>query len=229
MFFYAVFPLAYWVLSAKLSLKQGLFSVVSLWLLSVLGSTWLLNYAPPSRELYQFVLYFPLLHLCSFCLGVWAGIFYRQNPDFIVTKARHLFAVVLVAVLTLEWAPVWLKLVPLALPSATNLYAVLFLAVVLVAAYCRSPWLAPLSSRIAVLLGNASYGVYILHYPVYLVFYYGLWGDGPAPTRLAFLQYLSVLIVVSIALYITLEKPSNKVLRRLGKGLLPSARAAKAI
>jgi peptidoglycan/LPS O-acetylase OafA/YrhL len=77
----------------------------------------------------------------------------------------------------------------------------------------RSPIARGLQLPAVLLLGRASYALYILHVPIFYVFLHfapQMWDSAPL-----FWPYLGALLVTSIAVYAFLEEPARRALRRV--------------
>jgi peptidoglycan/LPS O-acetylase OafA/YrhL len=107
----------------------------------------------------------------------------------------------------------------------------LFAALVIYAGARGGGWLAgPLSTRPAVLLGEASYALYLFHYPLWW------WLDhvhpaplgGTAEARLYALLYLLLATALSVAIYWYIERPARTLIRHLGARQQQTSSAAQA-
>jgi peptidoglycan/LPS O-acetylase OafA/YrhL len=98
---------------------------------------------------------------------------------------------------------------------ASSFLAPLFLVLVLSLAVAPA-WVGrALSVPPFVVLGNASYSIYILQIPVYLL-YNQILLQGERPTDLPqLLVFVSALVAISIAAYYVLERPVMRSLRGL--------------
>jgi peptidoglycan/LPS O-acetylase OafA/YrhL len=64
------------------------------------------------------------------------------------------------------------------------------------------PWL--------VLLGEASYALYILHIPVWMWWYYAITQRTDIPIAADFILYLALVVSVSVLLYKYIERPARR-------------------
>jgi peptidoglycan/LPS O-acetylase OafA/YrhL len=154
----------------------------------------------------------PLLRLPEFMLGVGAGRLYlsgRLGPHLKVLRWTGAISFVLALVL-LGW--------DLGLPKeivGDALEAPLFAAMILAAASGAIPSPRWLVSRPLLLLGRASYAVYIVHQPFKSLFLWlarsaGL--DTPSPVFL--LSYLVLLQAFCIVLFVWIEDPARRLIAK---------------
>ncbi len=220
LFFYLLFPILIWILkkhqvsvllivlfaSAFYLLTQGVLA----WSLSVGFYT---GYPSLSHDL---IYYFPLTHLCSFLLGVSGGIWFKQSGYVIENNLVSVILVVgsgAVIVYLLGHQGLINNTLGFKLPYGSSLYAPFFLILILAVSVCRSQIVRVLSLRPLVLLGEASYAMYILQVPIHMLFaayvqkWVGLTGLGN------FALYFFMLLMVSIFVFMFFEKPVNRLIR----------------
>jgi peptidoglycan/LPS O-acetylase OafA/YrhL len=211
--FYAVFPfIGFRVFRARSLLGAGL-------LLSVAAVASPLAYIvaihlgarPYSSILNGILSWNPIGHLPTFLLGVLAASALKRYRE------RH------AALLSLITAASLLAFLPIAEhyePQLANggFAAPGFAVMIYALAYSRGPLVAMLSISPMVLLGEASYSIYILQAPVYAGVTQMLPWRGPG----LFLVYLPALLIVSLVSLVTVERPLRSRLRRL---LAPSNRS----
>jgi peptidoglycan/LPS O-acetylase OafA/YrhL len=145
-----------------------------------------------------------------FCCGIWLGVQQRRNE----LRLRYANTIAIAAVLLLvllftQELPGGLPLSPVTVP----------LCAVLIAALAGTTgWLQRLlSARWLQLGGEASYALYILHYPLFYLLLPVVkrlgWHD-PRSSTVFFLLYVAVSLAVSIAVYRWWEVPSQRWLRK---------------
>ncbi|VVO14397.1 hypothetical protein PS718_03691 [Pseudomonas fluorescens] len=72
------------------------------------------------------------------------------------------------------------------------------------------------SGRFGVFLGEASYAVYILHYPLYIWYFNFVQPLYEAPEVVKFYLYIALLLVLSMVVFVAIETPCRKAIRWLG-------------
>jgi len=202
--------------------RRALALAAALWLLTQVALSALLyrtDYAadPLVRDV---AMYSPFAHWCSFVLGVAGGRWFLQEGSGKAGRgiATLLFWTSLAMVLQVlthfeRWR--WLGSIPVSADSAFS--PPLFLLVVLSVALAGEGLARALSLRAFVVLGNASYSVYILQTPV-AVAYRQLLLHGEIATLPQLLGLLAVLVAVSIGAYYLFERPLMLRLRAAWQG-----------
>jgi peptidoglycan/LPS O-acetylase OafA/YrhL len=215
--FYAVFPfVAVRVFRARSLLATGiLLSLAAIaspaaYLLAIhMGAR------PFSTFLNGIVSWNPIGHLPIFLLGVLAAAALRRN------RGRH------ATLLSLVTAGSLLALLPIAQhyePQLANggFAAPAFAVMIYALAYAKGPLAAMLSLSPIVLLGEASYSIYILQAPVHAGLALLVPWRGPG----LFLVYLPALLIIALISLVVVERPLRGGLRRL---LAPSNRPLTAL
>ncbi|MEH6590749.1 MAG: acyltransferase [Halioglobus sp.] len=219
-FFYIIFPFLLVLLTRSNWRTPALFVMaLVLWL----GTQMLLSsvmsagfYSGPESLARKFVHYFPLSHLCSFVLGVVGGIWFRRaspriNSAWLSTAFIILAAGVLV--FALENQGLIRRTVGFKLAFRSSFLSPLYLFVILAVAVSRGPLISLLSLRPLVFLGEISYGVYILQFPVYVVFRFYIGEHLGLSEPAYFMVYFVLLLLVSALCYVFFEKPANTYCR----------------
>jgi peptidoglycan/LPS O-acetylase OafA/YrhL len=153
-------------------------------------------------------LYFPLLHVPSFLLGMALARFFLEVPPLRRAALGWLFPFGAAATLLLfgcrSQLPPWV----VSPPMQASAFAMLIVGAG--AARQRGVLAAPAF----VLLGEASYSMYILHEP--LVFWWEryLGGIGEVRTWSAFAAFATFVIVAAVATYLWIEMPTRRWLLR---------------
>lgn len=208
MLFYVTFPLFYPLLVRVSSRGLG-WLAAAVWLagssLHVLATN--ANWAE------NFTHYFPLGHLPTFLFGMSIGILFMRHFAQWQQAAAGIQVAALIALaghlgLLASHSPV------LAYDHNT-LYAPLFMLYIIAIAL-NTGWVARLfSSKPFELLGEISYGIYIMHIPIYILV--GAINNRlthvPDPWR--FYVYLVLLLMSCTVLYFGFEKPARIYVRRL--------------
>jgi len=222
-FFYLCFPfLLLWVYKA--GTKPLIMFTLILWfatqtlLLSLLNSA---EYAPKAH-LHDFIYYNPLMHLNSFTAGMICGIYlkrgtngnyannnspYKNNTIWVILSFGLVFLLI--------WARPHLEtLLGIKLAFTNGLLAPVFLLFIVLLAKNKGIIAKVFSYSWLVLLGEASYSLYILQKPVYGIY------DRIVVPRIAlsealhFYIFLFLLIVISILSYKLLETPMRRAIRK---------------
>jgi len=217
-FFYLCFPfILFWVY--KVGTKPLMIFAFILWvgtqtiLLDQLNSN---EYVPKSL-LHDFIYYNPLMHLNSFVAGILCGIYLKRNPK--STKNPSNNTLWLVSSLALIFVLIWSRphleeLLGIKLAFTNGLLAPAFLLFIVLLARNKGRISKILSYSGLVLLGEASYSLYILQKPVHGIY------DKIIVPRISlsetahFYVFLAILIIISIISYKILETPMRKIIRK---------------
>ena len=221
--FYLSFPLILFVIK-KSNINATKFAIIALLsyfftlflLANLMTSDFNRGYQTASFDL---IYYFPLSHLCGFLLGVAGGYIYVKNQARF-NQSGKLPMILLLAAMFLSYFllqyPFYLRRISgFALNDVPSFYSIFFVLLILSVAYANNIVTKVLSLPVLVLLGEASYALYILQKPVHMAYklyiseYLDLSSGGH------FYVYLALLVFISIlALYI-IEKPSKKLIFKL--------------
>ncbi|NUQ20033.1 MAG: acyltransferase [Gemmatimonadaceae bacterium] len=223
-FFYLVFP----VIAVALTRKTN--RTIALWA----GAVWLagmlvaLVFLVAHPEMWRggepadvttgllFLKFVPPQHLPEFLIGTGCGIFFlrrssERRPS-LGSPAAVSMAVALVLGVILA-AP---RQLPYPLLHS-GVLAPLFALLILSLASERGPLAAILQRPTLVLLGKASYAIYLLHEPLAAIMYKTAWSPfRELDPRLRFVLYLGVVIAVSVAVLYWYEEPARRFIRNLG-------------
>lgn len=207
-FFYLAFPLIFLPLN-RMSVA-GLRRLVGL-LLAVIAIG---NLAKPAGLWYGAVTWvryvpLPILRLPEFIAGMALGLTFLRAPAWRYSGLISIGAVIAaIVVLCLPWAP-W-----------ASLAVIPFAILILTLAYQSGPLARILSNRIVILLGSASYAVYLLQLPTRIYSRLLIAEVLHAPHDLD--AYLSpgILLVSSVVVFLFWEEPARKFLRKF-LGLRP--------
>jgi len=195
--------------------------------LGAAGAAWLLTQVALSLvlsrtdyadtgPLHDLVYYWPPAHWCSFALGIAGGHWYLREGKAAAGRWTALallaVAVAIVPAILGEGSLRQVAGIPIAL--ASSFLAPLFLALVLSVAVAPA-WVGRLLAPPPfVALGNASYSLYILQLPAYLLFCQFFIGRA-AYTPAQLFAFACVLAVVSVAAYYLFERPVMRAIRGL--------------
>jgi peptidoglycan/LPS O-acetylase OafA/YrhL len=196
-FFYALFPLLI-IWFRRWSRPTVAVAALTVWLAQGVWIAVLTHYVPVNRGGFL-IAQFPLTHLAEFVLGIAAWRLWSGNP--IDRRIRGIaLAGTVGALLTMALcAPISPAYWPM-----TPLFALL---VVLLAARGKArSWLA---LPVMLLLGEASYSLYLLHLP--LVRVYEIVGVPPGPAGWA---VMAATVLISVVVFTWYEAPLRRLIRR---------------
>jgi peptidoglycan/LPS O-acetylase OafA/YrhL len=218
-FFYLVFPIACLPMS-RLPVRRLLAVALICWVLSVAG---LFTDAAIGFGKGDFWAFVPLIRLPEFLLGMACELAWKSRR----TQAFDRAAPYAAAVSTL------LLIAAMCLPiSATLFFSGVFAPVaglLICSLACGKGLLVRcLSSRPIVFLGGASYSLYILHWPFWLLgkHFFSQSRFATQQPNLYFIAYFLVTTVAACICFTWLEEPLNSLLRR--KLMRPPAQASQA-
>lgn len=219
MFFYITFPMILMLIKKNnFSAMHILSAAVVLWAATQTILAYLLFngfYKEPPSPSHDLIYYFPLSHLCSFLLGMSGGVWFVTH-DFRVRSHYQSLAIVGMATLLVVSAlnnqsqiAGYLGFWP---AFGSSFFAPLFLIFIVSISICQTKVIEALSVKPLVLLGEASYSLYILQEPVYRI-YNDLFVGVAMTSQFSFYAYLVFLTAISILSFLFFEKPANKFLR----------------
>ena len=213
-FFYLIFPI-FLIQAMRLSVKQVIWSALGFWVFSQLMHSFLIFHLMPGAE--NFLAYFPLFHLNAFLFGLAGGIWYLTYSSRLTLSQsmnRICLATALGVLLLLLSLREYLPTFPHNFSLDEGLLAPLFLIIILTLAWDTSRLSQGLSHPWLVLLGDASYALYILHLPIR-----GLFGrlleltDKRIAFDVKFPIYILLAIVLCVVVFKYIERPAREWLR----------------
>jgi len=213
-FFYLIFPFLLIGIS-KLSHRTVLFSILAFWGMSQLAYSTFMIVKPD--DLY-WLAYFPLFHLNAFLVGVAGGVWFllddahrEEKTSVSVSLVFLSLAVVLLLLSLREYVPAYFRNMPL----DVGLLAPFFLILILALAADRSHLSKILGHPRLVLLGDASYALYILHIPCRWILEKILSNTGmPVSSNFLFGIYAVAAIFLSLGVFKYFEHPVRDWFRR---------------
>ena len=234
-FFYLLFPFILIAIKKyKMSGNKLIGLAIALWLITQVVLFFMMRdgaYKVDNSVRAHLLFYFPALHLASFIFGVAGGVWFleRKNAGSVGSSTASLFAVVLfVAIVALLENLGAVSSMLNRGDVATfhfdgSLLAPIFLLFI-VAVSMSSSWLSNiLSWKPFVLLGEASYALYILHAPYALVWIAYLLPVLKLPFDIAFYSYTATLIPMSVLVFLYVERPVKRFLLNYKKQPLQPA------
>ncbi len=218
-FFYLIFPfIGAWVLRR---MEFVLWIAAGAWLISLAGSLICLSVVPnmagsPMRL--EIFLFNPLLRSPEFIIGVCCGVVFLKRPLLIKQRSMWIGMLICLASLPLLVRLPWLMV-------SNGLLAPLFGVVILGLADSVGLAARFLSNRVLVLLGQASFSLYLLHFPVFFWMSFAvtrgtlaerLSGSWPHHTDSlgSLVVYFILAVLVSLASYTFLEIPARDAVKQ---------------
>ncbi len=221
-FFYLCFPFLLALLYRSSLSKVAILAVI-FWLITQIVHTMLLNSDgyEAKNSLHSFIYYNPLMHLNAFILGIVVGAaFKHKNKLIIALQPYSTFGVVItsliLAVLVTYQKGIssWLGF---EIAFTNGQLAPLFLLFIIFLSLNTGAISKVFSNKWLMLLGEASFSMYILQRPIYGIYQRILQGRIELSETAHFYLYLLLLIVISIASYKLFETPARKWIRSFGK------------
>lgn len=203
-FFYLLFPLLILGIQRR-SLLWLTLVTLSLWLLTQLVHTWLLN-SPAYQAfspLHDFIYYNPLMHVNTFLIGFLAGVWLQQgNGAWLHQPTFNHMALIMVSLAivgTLGSREALMTATHVHFDYTNGLIAPLFIGLILLLALNTSSLKDILQHPWLILLGEASFSLYILQKPLHGI-YEKLMPAWIAPDS-ALHFYLFIILLTGIALF----------------------------
>lgn len=160
--FYLIFPLVFNLVYSKANIKKITAFILVFWLISQI----ILHLVIPVNPIEGFPLStedlycFPLMHLNEFLIGNLAGIYFIRKP----VQQRNLDWQILLTVIAIIVALKW----PFGLIYNNGLLALLFIPLIILISSNNGKLTTIFSSKFFIFLGEISFGIYILQYPIWL-------------------------------------------------------------
>lgn len=217
-FFYLSFPLIlYSIKRFSLSFVNVLLFALVIWVATHAVTTVALTeglYGGSPSYSHDKIYYFPLTHLCSFLFGVSGAIFISEVKGF-TYKLSFIFVCVIfsIIVLILDNKSFIMNYLGFEIAFGSSLLSPLFLLFVVSIALCRSKIITIFSIYPLVLLGEASYSLYILQKPIHSIYKEYISNTLSLEASTDFYIFFIFLTSISIVTFLFFEKPVNKFLR----------------
>ena len=223
-FFYLIFPLVVWVIRKsniswkKLAILSLAFYLFTQALMSNLLSSDFYNGFPSASH--DLLYYFPPVHLCSFFLGISGGYLYVKNKERFnrpgIIPLIILLTMLLLNLYLLQYPEQLEQIVGFPLAYGSSFYSLPFLLLILSLAYSNNILTKGLSFPFFVLLGEASYSIYILQAPFHIYYeaHFSNYVSGylGASKDMDFIVFVVLLILISILSLYLIEKPAKKLI-----------------
>ncbi len=213
--FYLCFPfLLFWIY--KRGLKSLVVFSIALWVITQIVLLYKLN--SPSyvakNLVHDFIYYNPLMHINQFVLGLVVGVYLKTNKlNTNHSNSGMWLLISFIIMFLLIWGRPHLESVlGFKLAFTNGLLAPVFLAIIVFLAKHKGFITKLFSLPLLVLLGEASYSLYILQKPVYGIYDKLVIPRIPLSETMHFYIFLLVLIIISIVSYKLLETPMRKLI-----------------
>ncbi|MFV9551532.1 acyltransferase family protein [Algibacter sp. PT7-4] len=213
-FFYLLFPFLMNRYYTKIHLKTLAFWIISFWIISQIVYHLLVF---KSIEIPFFVKkdisYHPVMHLNAFLVGNLAGLFFIKNRDKLKSNYRLVIILLLfILVLLLKFS--------FGLNYHNGLLSLIFAPLIILMSLNNDKITQILSHRLFVFLGEISYGIYILQFPIWALLnnyrmrtYFKV--NPEEDYLLTFTIRLFILIIIAGFSYVLFEKPLRAKIKNL--------------
>lgn len=199
----------------KINTKAWILTSVAVWALTqaVLSALQAPGfYLPPPSYSHNLINYFPVSHLCSFLLGFTSGILFK-NRNTQNIQPNYLIPIgLIVSALSISIAIEYRSSINMFFGArfafTSSFLSILFVIFVYFCAVSDKSIGKFFSPPVIVILGEASYSMYILQKPIHAIFndieiFHSLNED------LKFLAFFTVLTLISVACHLLVERPST--------------------
>lgn len=221
-FFYLCFPLLL-TLIYKSGIKTLAIISILLWLTTQVIHTLLLNsdIYQAHNPLHNFIYYNPLMHINAFILGIVVGVIFKKNSKQMDSLSKYSLSGIIITSITLALIITYQKdisaLLGFEIALTNGQIAPLFLAFIIFLALDKGKISQLLSHKWLVLLGEASFSLYILQRPVHSLYERIIQHRIELPEAFHFYLYLIILILISIASFKLFESPTRLLIRSFQK------------
>lgn len=210
--FYLIFPFIYNKFYIKKNRRLVYVSIILFWLISQIIFSLGLIFFENDFTLRRFLKFNPIMHINEFLMGNIAGVYFINNlkmkKKYIDIKVLLLLACVLLA----------LKF-PFGLNYNNGLLVIFFTPLIILLSINNGVITKFFKTRICVFLGEISYGIYILQFPVYSIIsayslqkYFQIQNE----TLLFFIRFI-ILLILSSFTYVLIEKPLRNFISNRNK------------
>jgi peptidoglycan/LPS O-acetylase OafA/YrhL len=202
-FFYALFPFLFNRVYSKSRFIKLAISILLFWILSqvffnlLLGSSFYHGFFSKSRYL---LFYFPMMHLNEFLIGNLGGmIFLKTRKEYVRNYDKIIILLLVALVLLLRFPMSW--------SYHNGLMAIIFIPFILMLSLNNGYLSHLFNKKPMVFLGEISYGIYILQFPMYFWSQGFLKLVGIMNGYILFFVPFVILISVSAISYVYIEVP----------------------
>jgi peptidoglycan/LPS O-acetylase OafA/YrhL len=168
------------------------------------------EFLPLSHDL---IFYSPLSHLCSFIIGVALGFFYIHSPQIRLAKWPSIgFCCALLFMILGTLQSGWLDAISSNLPLGASFFAPAFGALVFSVAILPRGTRELFNLRIVHFLGEISFPVYLLQYPVRIIVGYVFpFAENRAISLRVFMFYFVILVVTAALFQVLVQERAGKL------------------
>lgn len=219
-FFYITFPfILYSIKKYSLSYIHILIYALAIWGITHIITTIILSndfYGGFPSYSHDKIYYLPLTHLCSFLFGISGAIWILATKHIEYNKNIILLLILMVfstIVIILNNKSFIMEQLGLQLAFGSSLLAPVFLVFILSISLCRSKLISIFTIYPLVLLGEASYSLYILQSPIHMIYNRYISGVLSLNASMDFFVFFLFLTFISISTFLLFEKPMNRFLR----------------
>lgn len=214
LFFYVSFPILLNHFYSKQSLKYLTIWIVLFWIFSQIIFHLMLN-GTLELSIYSTkdIPYYPLMHFNEFLIGNLAGLYFIKK---LKNKQNNFQIPILLTILIL----IILLKFPFGLNYHNGLLSIIFVPMIILISLSNDTFTKLISKNIFVFLGEISFGIYILQFPVWSIFsdyrmqkYFGLNKEIDFTT--SFFIRLIILILLASLSYLFFEKPIRNRIKKL--------------
>ena len=215
-FFYLCFPFLL-IYVYKSGIKKLIILTAVLWLATQIILMLSLNsdaYAP-KNHLHDFIYYNPLMHLNSFVAGMLTGILCKKSSQQMNAKNSLLVIASFALIFILIWARPYIEtFTGLKIAYTNGLLAPAFLLFIILLGRSEGLISTILKHKWLILLGEASYSLYILQKPIHGLYDKIITPRIPLSETTHFYIFLILLILISIASFKYFETPMRYYIRK---------------
>lgn len=210
-FFYLLFPLLMNYIYLKKKFATIFWFVLIFWSLSIWFINWGLNdniFYINEKFTHNLLYYAPIFHLNQFLIGNLAGIYYLK---ILQKKNRNNDLAIIFLLLFL----VILLKFKLPIDYHNGFLAIIFVPLIILISTNNGSFTSFFNKKTAIYLGEISYSIYILHYPVHLFTEYFMGKFGITGDLKLLVLYIPILIVLSALSYSYIETPLREKLKEI--------------